>query len=547
MVAAYRVLVADDLSRAGLDLLAQAPKIEVVNKSCASLEELRAELAQADGVIVRSKTKLGPEALEGQKRLKVIVRAGVGVDTIDLPTATRQGIVVMNTPAGNTTSTAEHTLAMLMALSRNLGPAYQSMREGKWDKKSFQGTQLAGKTIGVIGLGRIGLTVARRCHALEMKVLGYDPFLTAERAAAEGIELFRNVDELVSRCQFVTVHTPLTEETRGLINAERTARMPKGVRIINCARGGIVDEAALAAAIESGHVAGAALDVFVQEPLPADHPLRRLQNTLLTPHLGASTEEAQEQVALEAAEIITAFLVRGEIRHAVNMIPVSAQEMKGLRPYLDLGWRLGLLLAQLTQGRPHKAARLQFRGDAAQRPIKLITSAFTAGLLSTALPDSVNILNAEMLAKDRGIEISATGSSEVGAFSTLIAASVETDAGTIHAAGTTFGNEFLRLVKLDNFQMDAYLDGLMLLYRHRDRPGLIGAIGTTFGRHNVNISHLALGRERNEPGGQAIAVLNLDNEPSAMALAEVAAHPDVTGVELVKLPPAGAPLPWFGL
>lgn len=547
MAAAYRVLVADDLSRAGLDLLARAPEIEVVNKACASLEELRAELAQADGVIVRSKTKLGPEALEGQKRLKVIVRAGVGVDTIDLPTATRQGIVVMNTPAGNTTSTAEHTLAMLMALSRNLGPAYQSMREGKWDKKSFQGTQLAGKTIGVIGLGRIGLTVARRCHALEMKVLGYDPFLTEERAAAEGIELFRNVDDLVSRCQFVTVHTPLTEETRGLINAERIARMPQGVRIINCARGGIVDEAALAAAIESGHVAGAALDVFVQEPLPADHPLRKLKNTLLTPHLGASTEEAQEQVALEAAEIITAFLLRGEIRHAVNMIPVSAQEMKGLRPYLDLGWRLGLLLAQLTQGRPHQAARLQFRGDAAQRPIKLITSAFTAGLLSTALPDSVNILNAEMLAKERGIEISATGSSEVGAFSTLIAASVETDAGVIHAAGTTFGNEFLRLVKLDNFQMDAYLDGLMLLYRHRDRPGLIGAIGTTFGRHNVNISHLALGRERNEPGGQAIAVLNLDNEPSAMALAEVAAHPDVTGVELVKLPPAGAPLPWFGL
>lgn len=547
MAAAYRVLVADDLSRAGLNLLAQAHQIEVVHKTCASLEELRAELAQADGVIVRSKTKLGPEALEGQKRLKAIVRAGVGVDTIDLPTATRQGIVVMNTPAGNTTSTAEHTLAMLMALSRNIGPAYQSMREGKWDKKSFQGTQLAGKTIGVIGLGRIGLTVARRCHALEMKVLGYDPFLTEERAAAEGIELFRNVDDLVSRCQFVTVHTPLTEETRGLINAERIARMPRGVRIINCARGGIVDEAALAAAIEAGHVAGAALDVFVEEPLPADHPLRRLKNTLLTPHLGASTDEAQEQVALEAAEIMTAFLTRGEIRHAVNMIPVSAQEMKGLRPYLDLGWRLGLLLAQLTQGRPHKAARLQFRGDAAQRPIKLITSAFTAGLLSTALPDSVNILNAEMLAKHRGIEISATGSSEVGAFSTLIAASVETDAGAVHAAGTTFGNEFLRLVKLDNFQMDAYLDGLMLLYRHRDRPGLIGAIGTTFGRHNVNISHLALGRERNEPGGQAIAVLNLDHEPSASALQEVAAHPDVTGVELVKLPPAGAPLPWFGL
>lgn len=547
MAAAYRVLVTDDLSPAGLDLLARSGEIEVVNKSCDTLEQLRSELAQADGIIVRSKTKLGPDALEGQKRLKVIVRAGVGVDTIDLPAATRNGIVVMNTPAGNTTSTAEHTVAMLMALSRNLGPAYQSMREGKWDKKSFKGTQLAGKTIGVVGLGRIGLTVARRCKALEMRVLGYDPFLSEERAAGEGIELFRNVDDLVTKCQFLTVHTPLTDETRGLINAERLATMPRGVRIINCARGGIVDEAALVEGLASGQVAGAALDVFVEEPLPAEHPLRQAKNTILTPHLGASTDEAQEQVALEAAEIISAFLVRGEIRHAVNMAPVSAQEMQGLRPYLDLGWRLGLLLAQLTAGRPHKAARLQFRGDAANRPIKLITNAFTTGLLSAALADGVNILNAEMLARDRGIEVSATGSSEVGAFSTLIAASVETDQGIVHAAGTTFGNEFLRLVRLEDYQMDAYLDGLMLLYRHKDRPGLIGAIGTTFGKHHVNISHLALGRERNEPGGQAVAVLNLDNEPSAAALQEVAAHPDVTGVQLVKLPPAGAPLPWFGL
>ena len=547
MPAAYRVLVTDDLSPAGLDLLAQSPEIEVVNKSCGSLEELRAELARADGIIVRSKTKLGADALEGQKRLKVIVRAGVGVDTIDLPAATRNGVVVMNTPAGNTTSTAEQTVAMLMALSRNLGPAYQSMREGKWDKKSFTGTQLAGKTIGVIGLGRIGLTVARRCRGLEMTVLGYDPFLSEERAANEGIELFRNVDDLVTRCQFITVHTPLTDETRGLINAERIAKMPKGVRIINCARGGIVDEAALQAGIESGHVAGAALDVFVQEPLPADHPLRKLKNTILTPHLGASTEEAQEQVALEAAEIISAFLVRGEIRHAVNMAPVSAQEMQGLRAYLDLGYRLGLMIAQLTQGQPHKAVRLQLKGDAATRPTKLITNAFTAGLLQSALADTVNILNADMLARDRGIQISTTGSTEVGAFSTLVSATVETDGGTLQAAGTTFGNEFLRLVKLEDFQMDAYLDGLMLLYRHKDRPGLIGAIGTTFGKHGVNISHLALGRERNEPGGQAVAVLNLDNEPSAAALQEVSSHPDVTGVQLVKLPPAGAPLPWFGL
>jgi D-3-phosphoglycerate dehydrogenase len=547
MAAAYRVIVSDDLSPAGLDLLAKSPEIEVINKTCKDLADLRAELANADGIIVRSKTKLGPDALDGQKRLKVVVRAGVGVDTIDLPAATKNGVVVMNTPAGNTTSTAEHAVAMLMALSRNLGPAYQSMREGKWDKKSFTGTQLAGKTIGVIGLGRIGRTVAHHCHAMGMKVVGYDPFLSEETAAKESIELYRNVDDLITKVDYITVHTPLTDETRGLINAERMAKMPKGVRIVNCARGGIVDEAALQAAIESGHVGGAALDVFETEPLAADHPLRKLKNTILTPHLGASTEEAQEQVAIEAAEIISAFLVRGEIRHAVNMAPVSAQEMQGLRPYLDLGWRLGLLLSQLTQGLPHKGVKLQFRGDAASRPTKLIANAFTCGLLSTALAESVNILNADITAKERGIEISTTSTSEVGAFSTLVSATVETDKGSFTAAGTTFGNEFLRLVRLDNFHLDAYLDGVTLIYRHHDRPGLIGAIGTTFGKHQVNISHMALGREKAEPGGPAIAVFNLDNEPSAAALQEVSSHPDVTGVKVVKLPLAGAPLPWFGL
>jgi D-3-phosphoglycerate dehydrogenase len=547
MAAAFRVLVTDDLAPAGLELLARFPEIEVVNKSCDSLDVLRAELAQADGIIVRSKTKLGADALDGQSRLKVIVRAGVGVDTIDLGAATKNGIVVMNTPAGNTTSTAEHTVAMLMALSRNLGPAYQSMREGKWDKKSFKGTQLAGKTIAVIGLGRIGRTVAHHCHAMGMKVLGYDPFLSEEAAAKENIELYRNVDDLITKCHFLTVHTPLTDETRGLINAERLAKMPKGVRIINCARGGIIDELALQAALESGHVAGAALDVFETEPLGADSKFRTLKNTLLTPHLAASTDEAQEQVSVEAAEIISAFLVRGEIRHAVNMAPVSAQEMQGLRPYLDLGHRLGLLLAQLTHGRPHNGAKLQFKGDVANRPVKLITNAFTCGLLSSALSDSVNILNAELIARDRGIAVSATSSSEVGAFSTLISATVETDSGSVTAAGTTFGAEFLRLVKLDSFQLDAYLDGLMLLYRHQDVPGLIGAIGTTFGKHAVNISHMALGREKAVPGGEAIAILNLDNEPSAAALAEVAAHKYVNAVKLVKLPKAGAPLPWFGL
>jgi D-3-phosphoglycerate dehydrogenase len=543
----YRVLITDNLSPAGLKLLKEQPEIALDMRSGLSPGELRWALQSADGIIIRSATRLTPEVLEGQRRLKVIVRAGVGVDNIDLPAATRAGIVVMNTPAGNTTSTAEHTLAMLMALSRNIGPASQSMREGRWDRSKFTGTQLAGKTIGVIGLGRIGLAVARRCCGLQMTVVGFDPFFSSEKAAEHGIELVRDVDELIPRCDYLTVHTPLTEETRGLINSVRLRNAKAGVRIINCARGGIVDEDALAEAIEAGHVAGAALDVFVEEPPPKDSRLRTLPQVLCTPHLGASTEEAQEQVAVEAAEIITAFLVRNEVRYAVNMAPLAAQEVPGLKPYLDLSYRLGLLLSQLNGANAIHAAHLSLRGEAASKPMKLIAAAFTSGLLSSALEDNVNIINAEMMARERGIEITESGSSAVGAFSTLVAARVETDKGPLDAAGTMFGNEFLRLVRLDDFQMDAYLDGLMLIYRHRDVPGLIGAIGTTFGRHQVNISHMALGREKNEPGGDAVAVMNLDNEPSPAALEEVLAHPDVTGVQLVRLPAKGAPLPWLGL
>jgi D-3-phosphoglycerate dehydrogenase len=543
----YRVLITDNLSPAGLRVLESSPEIEADVRSVGSVEELRAALREADGIIVRSATKLTPEVLAGQERLKAIVRAGVGVDNIDLAAATREGIVVMNTPAGNTTSTAEHTIAMLLALSRNIGPASQSMREGRWDRKMFTGTQLCGKTIGIIGLGRIGQTVARRCRGLEMTVLGYDPFLSEERAAEQGIELYRDVDDLVTRCDYITVHTPLTDETRGIINAERIAAMKPGVRIINCARGGIVEENALADALESGHVAGAALDVFVTEPPDKDSRLRKLPQVLCTPHLGASTAEAQEQVAIEAAEIMSAFLLKSEVRHAVNMAPISAQELAGIKPYVDLGYRLGLLLAQFNAAHTIKSAKLLFRGEAATKPTHLVASAFTAGLLSTALEENVNIINAELMAHDRGIEITESSSTEIGDFSTLISATVITDQRVLTAAGTVFGQQFLRLVRLDEFQLDAYLDGLMLLYRHRDVPGLIGAIGTAFGRHAVNISHMALGRLQNTPGGEAVAVLNLDNEPSDEALEEVRSHPDVTGVKLIKLPPAGAPLPWLGL
>ncbi len=540
----YRVMVTDNLSQVGVDLLKDQGGLEVDVRETPPADELRKILADYDGLIIRSATKLTPEILEGQKRLKVVVRAGVGVDNIDRAAATREGIVVMNTPAGNTTSTAEHTIAMMLALSRNIGPASAGMREGKWDRKKYTGTQLSGKTLAVVGLGRIGLAVARRAQGLEMKVIGYDPFLSADRAAEQGVELSREVDDIVSRCDFLTVHTPLTDETRGLINAERMERMKKGARIINCARGGIVDEDALANAIEAGHIAGAALDVFVEEP-PGDSRLTKLPQVLSTPHLGASTEEAQELVAAEAAEIISGFLLRNEIRHAVNMVPISGAEMADMKQYLNLGHRLGMLLAQLNKAGSVKSAQLQYRGDVACKKTDLITSAFAAGLLESALDESVNIVNAPLLAQERGIEIDESKSSDQGNFSTMVTATLKTEHGEISAAGTLFGTEFLRLVRLDQFHLDAYLDGLLLIYRHRDRPGQIGFIGTVFGKHGVNIAHMALGRESDKPGGPSIAVLNLDNEPSADALKEVAAHHDVSSVELVRLPPAGAPLPWL--
>ncbi|WP_437226117.1 phosphoglycerate dehydrogenase [Planctomicrobium sp. SH661] len=543
----FRVLVTDTLSPQGLDLLKSYTQIEVVYSPGLKPAELKEALKEADGIVIRSGTKLTADVLDGQTRLKVIARAGVGVDNVDLPTATRQGIIVSNTPDGNTLSTAEHSIAMMMALCRCIGPASQSMRAGEWDRKSFTGTQLAGKTIGVVGLGRIGVAVAKRCRGLEMTVLGYDPFMSEERAAENGIELYRNVDEMLVKCDFVSVHTPLTDETRNLINATRLAAMKKGVRLINCARGGIINENDLADAIESGHVAGAALDVFSKEPPPADFRLTKLPQVLSTPHLAASTDEAQEQVALEAAEIVANFLTKNEIRSAVNMVPVSGKELGAARPYLDMGYRLGLLLAQLCKGEAIKSVKLQFKGEGKSKPVKLVTSAFTSGLLSAALDRNVSIVNADLTAADRGIPITTIESSEAGAFSTLVSVTAETEKGTKTVAGTTFGNDFLRLIRVDDYHLDAYLDGLMLIFWHKDVPGVIGAIGTAFGKHGVNISHMAVGRGSKIPGGGAVAVVNLDSEPSAEALQEVAGHPDILGLQLVSLPEAGAPLPWLGL
>ncbi len=540
----HRVLITDSLSKAGLKVLEQTPGIEVVIRSGLTPQQVREELKSVDAIIIRSGTTLTAEILEGQDRLKCIARAGVGVDNINLEAATRAGVLVMNTPSGNTISTAEHTFAMMLALSRNIGPAHASMKAGKWDRKSFQGTQLAGKTLAVLGLGRIGLSVAARARAFEMNVLGYDPLISEEKCKELGIQLFRDVDEIVTRCDYLTVHTPLTDETRGIINADRLAKMKKGVRIINCARGGIIDEQDLATAIESGHVAGAALDVFVDEP-PTDRRLVDLPKVLATPHLGASTDEAQEMVSIEAAELVVAYLQRNEIRCAVNMAPVSAQEMAELQHYLNLSYRLGLLSAQMIRGQGLKSAEVVYRGDAASRKTRLLTNAFTVGLLESALDESVNVINATSVAQARGIHIRESATGDCENFASMVSVIVETGQGRFEASGTIFGNQFMRLVRLNEFQFEAYLDGLLLIYRHRDVPGVIGFIGTHLGEDNVNIAQMALGRRSQAPGGPAAAILNLDSAPSAAALNKIREYQEGTTVDVVRLPPANASLPWL--
>jgi D-3-phosphoglycerate dehydrogenase len=533
-----RVLVADKLEAPGLDLMRQAG-LELDLRPGLKGDELCEAIRAADGVIVRSGTTITARELEQPGKLRVIVRAGVGVDNIDVATATRRGILVMNTPGGNTVSTAEQTIALLFAVARHTAPAAASLRAGKWERGKFTGTQLAGKTIGIIGLGRIGREVARRCVGLDMKVVGYDPFIAA---SATGFEVAGSLEELLRQCDFLSVHTPLSDETRGLIGAAQIAQMPAGARIINCARGGIIEESALLQALQSGHLAGAALDVFETEPPPADHPLLSHPGVVATPHLGASTVEAQLSVAREAGQLMADYLTRGVVGFAVNMPALDRAELDEMRLYVDLARRLGLLLGQLAPAAAHKV-QLLYRGDIAKRPTRLLTAAFAAGLLENHV-DQVNIVNAPLLAAERGIEIVEQKSSAKGDFSTLLEAELCTARGNTIAAGTLFGNQYLRLVKLGPYLLDAYLDGVTLMFHHQDAPGLIGFIGTIFGKHGVNIAQMTVGRQ--SPGGAAIAVLNLDSPPSEEAIREVASHPKISSTNVVKLPPAGVMPPWFG-
>jgi D-3-phosphoglycerate dehydrogenase len=535
-----KVIVLDKLAEEGLDLLKAAKGIEFEVRTGLKGDDLRKALAEFDGAICRSGVKITADALEGNHRLKAIVRAGVGTDNIDSKAATRLGIVVMNTPAGNTLSTAEHTLAMMLALSRNIAPAYQSLCAGKWDRNQYMGTQLADKTLGIIGLGRIGQAVGTRAKAMQMRVLGYDPFLSSDRIAELGFEP-ASVADMFPQVDYLTVHTPLTDETRNLVDVAQLDQLKPGVRLINCARGGIYNEAALVEGLKRGKIAGVALDVFVTEPC-TDSPLFGMPGVLATPHLGASTEEAQAQVAVEGIGLLVDFLTTGAIRHAVNMTPLDAKTLADLRGYLDVAYRLGLLLAQCETA-PIKRCKLEFRGDVAGKNTKLITASFAAGLLEQALEQEINIVNAEVLLRERGIELIEQRKAETGAFTSVVQAEVETEKRSHKAAGTVFGTEMLRLVQLDDFRLDAYLDGVLMVFTHKDVPGIIGVVGTIFGKHKINIAQMAVGRETK--GGEAIGVLNLDQAPTAAALDEVRAHSAINSAYVIKLPAAGERPAWL--
>jgi D-3-phosphoglycerate dehydrogenase len=530
-----RVLIADKLETAGIELLREAG-IEVETRLGLKGDELASVLREFDACIVRSQPKITAECLENPGKLRAIARAGVGVDNIDVPAATRRGVVVMNTPGGNSVSAAEHTIALLLALARRVPAADAVMKAGGWDRNKFVGTQAAGKTLGVIGLGRIGREVARRAKGLDMDVIALDPFVTAAKAAELGYEVAASLDELLPKVDFLTVHVPLSDETKSLIGTRELALMKKSARVLNVARGGIVDEKALAEALAAGTIAGAGVDVFSAEPIAADNPLLKAPNVVLTPHLGASTVEAQENVAVEAAQLIADFLLKGQVANAVNMAAVNPAELAEVRPYVDLARRLGLLHAQLAHGAIRKAS-LTYKGDLAGKKTRLLTAAFTAGLLEYRLSAGVNLVNAELLARERGIEIAESSNPKKGDFATLLHAEIETEQGTAIAAGTLFGDQYVRLVQLGPYRMEGYLDGVLLVFTHRDVPGMIGFIGTIFGTHQVNIAQMTVGRQAQ--GGEAIGILNLDSPPPEAAVNAVKAHPQISNVRVVKLPPAG--------
>jgi D-3-phosphoglycerate dehydrogenase len=515
-----KVLIADELSPAALQVFRNRG-VEVDEKVGLKPKELRDIIGSYDGLAVRSATKVTPEVIAVAKKLKVVGRAGIGVDNIDVRAATAAGICVMNTPFGNSITTAEHALAMMMALARHIPQADRSTQAGKWEKSKFVGVELYAKTLGLIGCGNIGSIVADRAQGLKMKVIAYDPFLSPERALDLGVEKVE-LEELYHRADFISLHTPLTDQTRGMINKDTLARCKEGVRVINCARGGLVVEDDLRAALDSGHVAGAAIDVFSEEPATSnalfDHP-----HVVTTPHLGASSNEAQLNVALQVAEQMSDFLLHGAVTNALNMPSVSVEEAPRLRPYLKLAEQLGSFAGQVTED-PIKRIIIEYEGHATSLNTKPLTGTILQGVLRASL-DNVNMVNASLVAKERDIEVSEVRHEREGDYHTLIRLTVVTEKFTRDIAGTLFAEKRPRLVQIKGINVDAELGPHMLYVTNEDKPGMIGNLGTVLGENRINIATFALGRSA--PGQDAIALIEIDGAIPAEVLEKVRRLPNV--------------------
>ncbi len=525
-----RILISDPLSEEGLKILKEVKEFEVDVKTELKPDALKEIIKDYDALIVRSATKVTRDIIESASKLKAIGRAGVGLDNVDLEAATQKGIIVMNTPAGNTISTAEHTMSMILALSRNIAQANASTKKGEWKRSKFMGVELYGKTLGIVGLGRIGTEVAKRAASFGMKVLAFDPFLSREAAENLGIEAVE-LKDLFHQADYITVHTPLTDETKHMISTNEFALMKKGVRLINCARGGIIDEAALINAIKEGNVAGAAMDVFEKEPLAPESELLKLDNVVITPHLGASTEEAQVNVAVEVAEIIRDCLLGRGIRNAANYPCLEAEVCRVLEPYINLCDKMGKFVSQLADG-GFQELSITYSGEITKYDLSALTMALVKGLLSPALKETVNFINAVSLAKQRGINIKEAKSSKEEEFMNLVQVEIKTDKETRFVSGTLSANKQPRVVKIDNYYVEVSLFGEMLVIKNNDKPGLIGNLGMFFSKNNINIAAMTFGRR--QAGGQAISILTVDSLITADMLARIKKIENVLEARVIR-------------
>ncbi len=530
-----RVLVSDKLAPEGLRVLedaAAAGGIAFDSRPGMSPEELIEAIPNYDALIVRSGTTVTADVIAAATKLRAVGRAGIGVDNIDVDAATRRGIAVMNTPGGNNVTTAEHAISMMLALARSIPQATASMRAGKWEKSRFTGSEIFNKILGVVGMGNIGRLVAERGRGLKMKVIAFDPFITEDRATELGVELV-SLEELLARADFLSVHVPLTADTRNLIGAAELKSMKPGARLINCARGGIVNEAELAEVLISGHLAGAALDVFEQEPPAADNPLLGLDNVICTPHLGAATAEAQVNVAVAVAEQVVDYLVNDVTLNAVNVPSVSAELIELLRPYLTLGEKLGSLQAQLLEEAPAELT-VEYGGEVAAGDVQPVTVAVLRGLLDRLLEAStVNYVNAMELARERGIKITESKTEQTSGYVNQVKVTVRTAHKQSEVVGAVFGREVIRLVRINKFHLEAVPEGRILMLHNRDVPGVVGAVGTLLGEAKVNIAGLELGREA--VGGIALSLVHVDDEVPEPVLERLRALPDIVSADILEL------------